>query len=206
MGAHSVLSFWSVPMFGLYPAGPDWVQQFNAEMPARDIQQLLVKHAGFTAALFHQPYGPARGAVIAIRHGFVVMVHEEDAAEPELVVAPDVEMTNLLWSHSSGYASQWSPRELKALSGCDSWEQLLKVAGTRFRAACTALERAIDGSLVTAGPPAAPASDASAVSAVHAVVAPDPVISSPYPDDDDVPWLPSDYLQDVPQEGLSCDR
>jgi hypothetical protein len=192
-------------MFGLYPAGPDWVQQFNAKTPAREIQQLLVSHAGFTAALFHQPYGPARGAVLAIRHGFVVMVHEENAAELELVVAPDVEMTNLLWSHSNGYASQWSPRELNALSGCDNWEQLLKVAGTRFRAACTALERAIDGSLVPADPPAGTASTVSTVSAVHAVVAPDPVISSSYPDDDDVPWLPSDYLQDVPQEGL-CDR
>ncbi|HKR42437.1 MAG TPA: hypothetical protein VJU59_22660 [Paraburkholderia sp.] len=84
-------------MFGLYPAGPDWVQHFNATSAAREIQQLLVKHAGFTAGLFHQPYGPARGAVIAVRHGFVVMVHEDDAAELELVVAPDVEMTNLLW-------------------------------------------------------------------------------------------------------------
>lgn len=188
-------------MFGLYPAGPDWVQHFNAKTPARDIQQLLVKHAGFTPALFHQPYGPARGAVLAVRHGFVVMVHEENATELELVVAPDVETTNLLWSHSNGYASQWSAREIKALSGCDSWEELLKVAGTRFRAACTALERAIDGSIVPADPPAETAT------AVASPAVADPVISLPYPDDDDVPWLPSDYLHDVPQqEGFPCDR
>jgi hypothetical protein len=181
-------------MFGLYPAGPDWVQHFNATSPARDIQQLLVKYAGFTPGLFHQPYGPARGTVIAVRHGFVVMVHEDDASELELVVAPDVEMTNLLWSHSNGYASQWSPRELKALTACDSWEQLLKVAGTRFRAACTALERAIAGTIVPA--------------AVHPAPPPvDPVIAASLPDDDDTPWLPSDYLHDAPGgEGMSCDR
>lgn len=187
-------------MFGLYPAGPDWVQHFNASTPVREIQQLLVKHGGFTAALFHQPYGPARGAVLAIRHGFVVMVHEEHAAEPELVVAPDVEMTNLLWSHSNGYASQWSARELKALSGCDSWEQLLTVAGTRFRAACTMLERAIDGSMVPAEVIAEPAAQTTVAPA-------DPVLSSSFPDDGDVPWLPSDYLHDVPPgEGFPCDR
>ncbi|MEM5314189.1 hypothetical protein [Paraburkholderia sp. JHI869] len=174
-------------MFGLYPAGPDWVQHFNATCAAREIQQLLVKHAGFTAGLFHQPYGPARGAVIAVRHGFVVMVHDDDASELELVVAPDVEMTNLLWSHSNGYASQWSPRELKALTACDSWEQLLKLAGTRFRAACTALERAIDGTIVPAPEPV------------------DPVIAASFPDD--VPWLPSDYLHDsLVGEGMPCDR
>ncbi|WP_322054921.1 hypothetical protein [Paraburkholderia bannensis] len=187
-------------MFGLYPAGPDWVQHFNATTPVREIQQLLVKHAGFTAALLHQPYGPARGAVLAVRHGFVVMVHEENATELELVVAPDVEMTNLLWSHSNGYASQWSARELKALSGCDSWEQLLKAAGTRFRAACTALERAIDGSIVPTEVTAEPAARTAGAPA-------DPVMSSSFPDDDDVPWLPSDYLHDAPpQEGFPCDR
>lgn len=187
-------------MFGLYPAGPDWVRHFDATLSATDIQQLLVKHAGFTAALFHQPYGAARGAVIAVRHGFVVMVHERDASGLQLVVAPDVEMTNLLWSHSNGYASQWSARELKALSGCDSWEQLLTVAGTRFRAACTMLERAIDGSIVPAEVIAEPAAQA-------AVAPADPVMSSSFPDDDDVPWLPSDYLHDVPpQEGFPCDR
>jgi len=182
-------------MFGLYPAGPEWARHFTSTTPAREIQQLLVKHAGFTAGLFHQPYGPARGAVIAVRHGFVVMVHEVDAAEIEFVVAPDVEMTNLLWSHSNGYASQWSPRELKALTACESWEQLLTMAGTRFRAACTALERAIDGTIE----PPAPVPVKAAV--------PDPVIAASLPDDDDVPWLPSDYLHEVPLvEGLPCDR
>jgi hypothetical protein len=128
------------------------------------------------------------------------MVHEENATELELVVAPDVEMTNLLWSHSNGYASQWSGRELKALSGCESWKQLLKVAGTRFRAACTALERAIDGSIVPAEVIAEPAPQTAGAPA-------DPVMSSSFPDDDDLPWLPSDYLHDVPpQEGFSCDR
>ncbi|WP_321853249.1 hypothetical protein [Paraburkholderia tropica] len=195
-------------MFGLYPAGPDWVRNFNATLSATDIQQLLVKHAGFTAALFHQPYGAARGAVIAVRHGFVVMVHERDAHELELVVAPDVEMTNLLWSHSNGYASQWSARELKALTACDSWEKLLAMAGTRFNAACTALERAIDGTIV---PPAVPTpaepEQVVAAAPVAAIAAVDAIVSSSFPDDDDVPWLPSDYLQDVAfAEGLSCDR
>lgn len=176
-------------MFGLYPAGPDWVRLFNATSTPRDLQQLLVKHAGFTAGLFHQPYGQDRGTVIAVRHGFLVMVLDDHALKPELVVAPDVEMTNLLWSHSSGYASQWSPRELKALTGCDSWDMLLNRAGKWFSEACAAVERAVDGTL--APPATAPV---------------DPVIASSLPDDDDVPWLPSDYLHDTPLgEGLPCD-
>lgn len=199
-------------MFGLYPAGPDWVRHFNATLSAVDIQQLLVKHAGFTAALFHQPYGPARGAVVAVRHGFVVMVHERDADELELVIAPDVEMTNLLWSHSHGYASQWSAREIKALTGCENWEQLLKMAGTRFSAACTALERAIDGTIVPPAP-AQPAAPVERVATTVAVAPIDRIVSSSFPDDDDVPWLPSDYLHDDPaglpgmtDGGLPCDH
>jgi hypothetical protein len=179
-------------MFGLYPAGPAWVQHFNATSPSRDIRHLLVKHAGFTAGLFHQPYGQARGTVIAVRHGFVVMAHEMQSDTPELVVAPDVEMTNLLWSHSSGYASQWSPRELKALTGCASWEALINHAGKSFREACSSLERAIDGSIVPPAPHSVPV---------------DRVLSASLPDDDDAPWLPSDYLHDAPfGEGTSCDR
>ncbi|WP_028218887.1 hypothetical protein [Paraburkholderia oxyphila] len=177
-------------MFGLYPAGPDWVQHFDPTSTARNIQQLLVKHAGFTAGLFHQPYGDARGTVIAVRRNFVVMCAELEADTPELVVAPDVALTNLLWSHSSGYASQWSPRELKALTGCNSWDMLLNCAGTWYREACSAVERAIDGTIVPAAPPPV-----------------DPVIATPLPDDDDAPWLPPDYMHDAPiGEGMPCDR
>jgi hypothetical protein len=184
-------------MFGLYPAGPDWVRHFTASISAREIQQLLVKHAAFTAGLFHQPYGRARGAVIALRRGFLVMTEDIDAVEPELVVAPDVELTNLLWSHSSGYASQWSPRELKALTRCESWQALLGESGGWFSEACSALERAIDGSLVS--PTSVPVPVAARAPA-------DPGIGASL-GDDDVPWLPSDYLHDVlPVEGFQCDR
>jgi hypothetical protein len=57
---------------------------------------------------------------------------------------------------------------------------------------------ACDGTIV---PPAPEPVVAAPVAAV------DRIVSSSLPDDDDVPWLPSDYLQDVPfTEGLSCDR
>ncbi|PVX85731.1 hypothetical protein [Paraburkholderia unamae] len=179
-------------MFGLYPSGPAWVRHFTATVPAREIQQLLVKHAGFVAGLFHQPFGAQRGAVIAQRNGFVVMTDDLEASHAELVVAPDVELTNLLWSQSSGYANQWSARELHALTGCDGWESLLKAAGNWFSRAGDDLALAVAGTL--GAKPVAPAAPAI-----------DPVLSVSFPDDDDAPWLPSDYLHETPfAEGMSC--
>ena len=50
-------------MFGLYPAGPNWVRTFAlGDCSSRDLQKSLVDLAGFTAAIQHQPFGQHRGA------------------------------------------------------------------------------------------------------------------------------------------------
>jgi hypothetical protein len=176
-------------MFGLYPAGPAWIRHFTASTQMRDLQQLLVKHAGFTAGIFHQPFGADRGAVIAQKGCFLVLGSTVDAGNPELAVVPDVQTQNLLWSFNTGYASQWSDRELLALTSCSGWEALLKQVGQEFNAICTFVEQALDGSLVPPAPQ------------------PDPLLSRMLADDDDAPWLPSDYLFDSPMpETPSCAR
>ncbi|MFC0402976.1 hypothetical protein [Paraburkholderia rhizosphaerae] len=176
-------------MFGLYPAGPSWIRHFNGSTQARELQQLLVKHAGFTAGIFHQPFGPDRGAVVAQKGSFLVLGSDIDAGNPELAVVPDVQTQNLLWSFNTGYANQWSDRELRALTGCTGWDALLRQVTAEFGAICTFVERALDGSLVPPAPQ------------------PDPLLSRMLADDDDAPWLPSDYLFDSPMpEAPSCVR
>ena len=176
-------------MFGLYPAGSSWVRHYNATATARALQQDLVKHAGFTAGIFHQPFGPQRGAVLAQRDSCLVLTDSTESEQPELVVVPDVEMQNLLWSFNSGYANQWGDRELRVLTGCDGWDTLLNQAAANFAKVCEDVQKAVDGSLVK------PAESPK----------PDPVVAAGFDNDDDIPWLPSDYLFDSPvPEVPSC--
>lgn len=173
-------------MFGLYPAGVRWTQSFTASTDAKSLQKLLVDHGGCTAALFHQPFGVQRGAVIAQREGMLVLTHVVDADEAEIVVTPGVELQNLLWSFDSEYSGQWSARELRILTGCAEWDAMLKQTSDTFRRVCGAVQAAIEGTL---GKP---------------VTRPEPTLTI---DDDDVPFLPEDYLQPISlAEIQSCDH
>jgi hypothetical protein len=176
-------------MFGLYPAGPRWVRHFSSKQTPREIQQLLTENAGFTAGVFHQPFGDHRGAVIAQKGNCLILAAAGNANSSDLVAVPDVQTQNLLWSFNSGYANQWGARELHALTGCDNWDALLKMVSAEFADVCDAVRRAADGTL------ARRAADA----------APDPVVGMMFSNDDDVPWVPSEYLYDAPApEGSTC--
>jgi hypothetical protein len=179
-------------MFGLYPAGSDWIQHIAATRSARELRKLLTEQAGFSAGMLHQPFGAARGAVIAQKGAFLVLADAIDGEHAELAVVPDVQLQNLLWSFSKGYANQWSDREIKLLTGCDNWDALLRKSKADFAAVCTTVRAAADGSLMRPVEPPTPA----------------PVSASPFPelpDDDDIPWLPSEYLHDAPgPEVMSC--
>ena len=184
-------------MFGLYPAGSNWVRHYNATVSARLLQQDLVTYARFTAGIFHQPFGVERGAVLAQRDCCLVLAHSTGCDQPGIVVVPDVEMQNLLWSFNSGYANQWSGRELKALTGCDDWDRLVRQVTSQFSQVCDDVAKAVAGKLVPA-----PAVEVSA-----GVEAPDPVVPASLYNDDDAPCLPSDYLHDSPEPKVpSCGR
>lgn len=173
-------------MFGLYPAGVRWTQSFTASTDAKSLQKLLVDHGVCTAALFHQPFGAQRGAVIAQRDGMLVLTHVVDADEAEIVVTPGVELQNLLWSFDSGYSSQWSARELRILTGCSDWDSMLQQTSEMFRRVCGTVQAAVEGTL---GKP---------------VTRPEPTLTV---DDEDVPFLPEDYLQPISlAEIQSCDH
>jgi hypothetical protein len=174
-------------MFGLYPAGSNWVRHFNATVAVRPLQSDLVKHAGFTAGIFHQPFGADRGAVLAQRDSCLVLAESTASANPALVVVPDVEMQNLLWSFHSGYANQWSGRELKVLTGCDNWDSVLRLAAAQYAKVCDDVQKAVEGTLVPV-----------AIESTAVPNRPDPVLCASFLNDDDVPWLPSDYLFDSP--------
>jgi hypothetical protein len=176
-------------MFGLYPAGPQWVRHFSAKTAPRSIQQLLTEHAGFTAGIFHQPFGDLRGAVLAQMGNCLVLASSVDSHSSDLAVVPDVQMQNLLWSLNCGYASQWGARELQALTGCDNWDALLRQASAEFSRVSEVVGKAVDGTLVKPAPAASP----------------DPVVGVMYSNDDDAGWVPPDYLFDAPaMEVPSC--
>ncbi|QTB53490.1 hypothetical protein [Burkholderia pseudomallei] len=174
-------------MFGLYPAGVRWAQSFAASTDAKSLQKLLVDHGGCTAALFHQPFGVQRGAVIAQRDGMLVLAHVVDADDAEIVVTPGVEMQNLLWSFDAGYSGQWSGRELQILTGCSNWDSMLKQTSDAFSRLCGTVQAAVDGTL---GKPASQ---------------PEPTLPV---DDDDIPFfLPDEYLTPISlSEIQSCDH
>ncbi|MBN3785631.1 hypothetical protein [Burkholderia sp. Ac-20353] len=177
-------------MFGLYPAGASWTKLVASKANARALQQNLVERAGFVAGIFHQPFGQARGFAVAQRNGFIVLADSIESDQPELAVVPDVQLQNLLWSFNSGYAGQWSPRELQAMTGKADWNGVLTGSVADFAAVSEAVEHAAVGTLLKPAPAPAPS-----------------VATDPWPDDGNEAWLPADYLHDAPyQEVSSCVR
>ncbi|AME28640.1 hypothetical protein AXG89_33160 (plasmid) [Burkholderia sp. PAMC 26561] len=159
-------------MFGLYPAGSDWIRTFASEhRPAREIQKSLVDHAGFTAAIFHQPFGEHRGAVIA-QSGKVLVMSATAPGICNIAVTPTVELQHLLWSYREGYATQWSAMEIRTLTGHSGWDELLISARREFAKVCDLVSAAIDGTLSAPRLPEPVA--VSAVGTVH----------DAFPDDD----------------------
>ncbi|WP_454875556.1 hypothetical protein [Paraburkholderia xenovorans] len=193
-------------MFGLYPAGTRWVRHFSAARAPREIQKVLTVHAGFSAGIFHQPFGESRGAVIAQKGRLLVLAERIDSASADLALVPDVQMQNLLWSFQSGYANQWGSRELRVLTGFDNWDALLRQASADYAQACNLVEEAVSGALEAKAAEQLAADKAAAAHASAASrSAADPVVGTMYANDDDVPWLPSDYLFDAPHpEVASC--
>lgn len=134
-------------MFGLYPAGSDWIRTFASEQrPAREIQKSLVDHAGFTAAIFHQPFGEHRGAVVA-QFGKVLVLSATTPGLTDIAVTPTVEIQHLLWSYREGFATQWSSLEIRTLTGYSGWDELLINAKREFMRVCECVSAAIDGTL-----------------------------------------------------------
>lgn len=184
-------------MFGLYPAGAQWVRHFSANRAPRDIGKVLTAHAGFTAGIFHTPFGEHRGAVVAQSGRFLILTAAVNAAPAQLAVVPDVQMQNLLWSFETGYANQWGPRELLALTGIDNWDGLIRRTSSEYAAVCKSVEEAVDGSLEKRAVEAA--AEAAKAEATKRAATPDPVVGRMFYSDDDAPWLPSDYLFDAPE-------
>ena len=192
-------------MFGLYPAGVQWVRHFSANRAPREIGKVLTARAGFKAGIFHTPFGEQRGAVIAQSGRFLVLTAAVNVAHAELAVVPDIQMQNLLWSFETGYANQWGPRELLALTGLDAWDSLIRRTSAEYAAVCRTVEEAVDGSLERRAIEAAEAAEAAKSEAVKPAAAPDPVVGTMFDSDDDAPWLPPDYLFDAP-EVQTCAR
>lgn len=187
-------------MFGLYPAGAQWVRHFSATRAPRDIGKILTGHAGFNAGIYHTPFGEHRGAVIAQSGRFLVLAAAVNVALAELAVVPDVQMQNLLWSFETGYANQWGPRELLALTGVDNWNQLIQRTSAEFAAVCQSVSDAVDGTLEKRAAEAAEAAAAAAARNAEATkrsAMPDSIIGQMFSNDDDAPWLPSDYFFDA---------
>ncbi|GJH14750.1 hypothetical protein CBA19CS11_37950 [Caballeronia novacaledonica] len=155
-------------MFGLYPAGPNWVRTFAiGDCSSRDLQKSLVDLAGFTAAIQHRPFGHHRGAVLA-QFGQTLLLLATTLGACEVAVTPTVEMQHLLWSYQEGYASQWSPAEIRSLTGHSGWQELLTNARREFSRVCDQVAAALDGTL-QAPPRAIGSAD----------------INAPFPNDDD---------------------
>ncbi|MBB5511167.1 hypothetical protein [Paraburkholderia atlantica] len=204
---HSAHLLWSVIMFGLYPAGTQWVRHFTANRSPREIQKVLTDHAGYRASIFHLPFGEHRGAVIAQSDRFLILTAAVNAATADLAVVPDVQLQNLLWAFNTGYANQWGSRELLALTGVDNWDALIRRTSAAYAAVCRTVGEVVDGSLEkrAAEEAARVAAQATAKAAEPPAHAPDPIVGRMFSNDDDAPWLPSDYLYDAPlQEVPTC--
>ena len=180
-------------MFGLYPAGSDWIRTFASEQrPAREIQKSLVDHAGFTAAIFHQPFGEHRGAVIA-QFGKVLVMSATAPGICNLAVTPTVELQHLLWSYREGYATQWSAMEIRTLTGYSGWDELLISARREFAKVCEFVGAAVDGTLT------APRLPEPVVPSVHGTV------HESFPDDDnDAFYAQLAERSQQPMETPSC--
>ncbi|MFM0416913.1 hypothetical protein [Paraburkholderia aromaticivorans] len=134
-------------MFGLYPAGSEWVRVFAMEeQPMRDIQKSLVDHAGFAGAILHQPFGEHRGAVMA-QSGQILVLSSTTPGAAQVAVTPTVQMQHLLWSYGQGYATQWSAMEIRSLTGYAGWDELLTSVRRDFSRACESVATAIAGTL-----------------------------------------------------------
>lgn len=129
----------------LYPAGSQWTRCFEADLPASELAARLVSKHEFTRAMLFQPFGHGRGAVIATRGHMLVMAVETDGERTVFTVAPTVQVQNLLWSLSNGYTSQWSEAELRALTACSTFPEVLEMARTQFFSAVRSFERALAG-------------------------------------------------------------
>jgi hypothetical protein len=177
-------------MFGLYPAGPRWARRFMSTISAGKVRESLVEVAGFAVGTLVEPFGRDRGAVIASHQGFLVMV-ETDLEGVELIVVPDVQLQNLLWSMNSGYASQWSDREIKLLTGCDNWDDLVRDSSHKLKFIGSMVEQAVEGRLVKSQPVEKPESDQQ---------------SADTGSRGDESWIPSDYdyLVPVVDGDMSC--
>lgn len=143
-------------MFGIYPAGAQWIRQFTSSEAALVIQERLTQLAGLVAGALTEPFGPQRGAVIATHQGFLVMA-DMSGTTTEIVVVPDIRLQHLLWSYNTGNADQWSGRELKVMMGgnLDNWDDLLIDANRKFRWTVNLVEQAIAGTLRKEEPQAA---------------------------------------------------
>lgn len=173
-------------MFGLYPAGSEWVRIFAiTDQDMRDIQRSLVDHAAFTAAILHQPFGQQRGAVLA-QSGHILVLSDTAGAR-QLAVTPTVQMQHLLWSYREGFATQWSAAEIRSLTGYQGWDELLTSARREFSRACEKVGDAIAGTL------RAPVVD----------VASDPM-REPFPNDDDEAFFAQMVAISDAQEAGSC--
>jgi len=173
-------------MFGLYPAGSDWIRTFASEkFGARDIQKSLVEHASFTAAIFHQPFGEHRGAVVA-QFGKMLVLSATTPGAAAIAVSPTVELQHLLWSFREGYATQWSSLEIRTLTGYTSWDELMTCVQREFSLVCDQVERAVAGTLTA--PPV-----------------PEVTVQTSFPDDDnDAFYLQMAELSQQPMELPSC--
>ena len=129
----------------LYHAGPEWAEIVEATVSQPDLTNRLCENHGFTPCTRYEPFGPGRGAVIAKRDHMLVMTIETDGKTTWFALAPSKELQDLLWSFSNGFAGQWSALELKAITGYDDWNALLRMAGDQFQAAVRSVERAIEG-------------------------------------------------------------
>lgn len=92
-------------MFGLYPAGPQWIKFFSSTVDARALQRSLVDDAGFTAGIFHQPFGTQRGFAVAQRERFLVLADSLERAEPELWLfrrSDTARSTGSIWTITRG--------------------------------------------------------------------------------------------------------
>lgn len=146
-------------MFGLYPAGQQWTRVFETQRTAREVQRDLTAFAGFTAGLFHQPFGPARGEVLAVRDDFLVLVN---ADRTQIAVSPDVAGQYLLWADHNNLQDQWSQRDVAAITGFAGWPEYLNGATSSFASISEAVQAAIDGELQSAPESAVPADSALA--------------------------------------------
>ena len=177
-------------MFGLYPAGSEWVRTFAMDdQDMRDIQRSLVDHAGLTAAILHQPFGQQRGAVMA-QSGQILVLSDTTSGARQIAVTPTVQMQHLLWSYREGYATQWSATEIRSLTGYAGWDELLTRARREFSRACESVAAAIAGTL--RGP---------AVTEVSAGP-----INEPFPNDDDDAFYAQMAAISDAQEVESCVR